>query len=271
MKSHVKKILMVVACVLFIILGVFLTFVIPIIGETVYDWGANEVLATVTIIGVFVTIIVPFLNNMLKAKKDKETHAFVKNLLEIYSAPKTKKEIFRIDIHVSVLEKNMVLFSACIENIGNNKITTKVSNLYIDQGIPAEMGSKVNVSGMNTSGAVCYEFPFILEHVKDSDKGIPDCILCTRCKENMLVYPAEHLKGRFQNSDLYHGNIELQHLSVKSIQYIYPGEKFSEDVIMQFKNEGVYRVTFIVTADGEADCSCATKQFFIPAPLKAKE
>ena len=32
----------------------------------------------------------------------------------------------------------------------------------------------------------------------------------------------------------------------------------------EFKKSGVYRVTFIVTTDGEADCECATKQFYIP-------
>ena len=167
----------------------------------------------------------------------------------------------------------MVRFSATIQNVGNRRIATRFSNLYIDEGV-----------ARNTSpSAVKYEFPFILEHKTDVN-GRPDCILCTKLREKNtfqnenLSYPKDALAcdtGRFDS--IFHTNIPLRHLSDESIKYIDPQEKFSEDVVMQFKKAGVYRVTFIVLPHEndtdlkynahEADCQCATKQFYIPTSL----
>lgn len=235
-----------------IITTIAILYIVPFFTKTISNWGNAEILSFITLIGVLVAFCVPFIGARYQRKLERERQE------------SSLKSLYQIDIHVTVLENRTVLFSASIENVGDKTIITKVSNLYIDEGIKVPKGSEVNVTGKNEIGAVYYDFPFILQHKKNINNR-PDCILCIKCRdEKDFNYPLDNIEDRFKNVKLYHANIQLRHLSDESIQYIYPKEKFSEDVILQFKKGGVYRVTFIVTTDGESDCECATKQFYIP-------
>ncbi len=234
-----------------IVLGVLVAlYIIPQITEYISGWGVNELLAAITLAGVLVALATPLIDAQIQKKITNNR----------------KKAIYQIDINVTTLPNKNVLFSAVVENVGDKTIKTKFANLYIDQGKAEVTGSNVDINGKQEGGALYYKFPFILEH-KRFVNDRPDCILCTRCRDDEnLSYPEEQINkdNEFKGLELYHTNIPLWHLSHKSIAYINPKEKFSEDVIVQFKKSGIYRVTFIVTTDdGEADCECATKQFYI--------
>jgi len=159
----------------------------------------------------------------------------------------------------------MVRFSAWIQNVGDKTIKTKISNLYIDQGVPTKLTNDRNSGDV---GTICYKFPFILAHRENID-GRPDCVICKKCfRENDETYPEEIVDAIIKEKPgLLRTHIVLDHLSHKSVQYINPKEKFSEDVVVKFCNAGVYRVTLFVGTEGEADCECATKQFYIPKSL----
>ena len=282
----------------------FIIYAVPFFNKTIADWGNSEILSTITMMGVLVAFSVPFIGGRYQKKIELERREYEENFqkkvelerrqyeenfqkkvelerrqyeedfqkkmeLERREYEEGKKEenfksLYQIDIHVTVLENRTVLFSASIENVGDKTIITKSSNLYIDEGIEDPKGSKIDIGGKEEVGAIYYDFPFILQHRKNV-KNRPDCVLCIKCRdEKDYKYPIDEIEERFKNKKLYYANILLRHLSDESIQYIYPKEKFSEDVILQFKKSGVYRVTFIVTTDGESDCECATKQFYIP-------
>lgn len=230
--------------------GLTSVYFIPWVTKTVSGWGSSEIMTCVTLMGVFVALSVPFINIQLKKSNQK----------------RDEKSVYQIDIQVDTsLENNMVRFSASIQNVGDKTIETKVSNLYIDQGIPVKL---TNDRDDRDVGVSCYKFPFILEH-KETIEGRPDCVLCKKCfRENNELYPEEIVDNTYRgDKNLLRTHILLEHLSHKSIQYINPKEKFSEDVILQFKEKGVYRVTFFVGTEGESDCECATKQFYIPESL----
>lgn len=118
------------------------------------------------------------------------------------------------------------------------------------------------------TGAYYFHFPFILEHREDLN-GRPDCVLCKKCfRDHNYSYPDELVS---KDDDLVRTHEPLEHLSKKSIKYIMPKEKFSEDIIIQFTKAGVYRATFFVGMKGDADCSCATKQFYIAEDVPNRE
>ena len=264
-------------------------YAVPFFNKTIAGWGNSEILSAITMMGVLVAFSVPFIGGRYQKKIELERREYEENFqkkvelerrqyeedfqkrieLERREYEERKKEenfksLYQIDIHVTVLENRTVLFSASIENVGDKTIITKSSNLYIDEGIKDPKGSKIDIEGKEEIGAIYYDFPFILQNRKNV-KNRPDCVLCIKCRdEKDYKYPIDEIEERFKNKKLYYANILLRHLSDESIQYIYPKEKFSEDVILQFKKSGVYRVTFIVTTDGESDCECATKQFYIP-------
>lgn len=261
MNKKYKNILL--ACILGSLLlgGLLSVFIIPKIANSIAQWDINELLAAITLAGVIVAIAAPIIESYSQNKLDKDRRQY-----EEQKDKEKQNAIYQIDINVTTLPNRYVLFSAIVENVGDKTIKTKISNLYIDQGIPEATGNKVDIDGTLIEGAEYYKFPFILEH-KRMVNDRPDCILCTQCRDDEnLSYPEEQIKKDpdFKGLELYHTNIPLWHLSYKSIAYINPKEKFSEDVIVQFKKKGIYRVTLIVTtADGEADCECATKQFYI--------
>ena len=273
-------------------------YAVPLFNKTIAGWGNSEILTAITMIGVLVALSVPFIEGRYQKKIEKERRGYEEDFqkkvelerrqyeedfqkrieLERREYEESKKEenfksLYQIDIHVKVLENRTVLFSASIENVGDKTIKTKSSNLYIDEGVKVPKGSYIDIkgNGNDESGAIYYDFPFILQHRKNINNR-PDCILCIKCRdEKDYNYPINEIEDSFKGKKLYYANILLKHLSDESIQYIYPKEKFSEDVILQFKKSGVYRVTFIVTTDGESDCECATKQFYIPEEFVKEE
>lgn len=243
-------------------------YAVPLFNKAIAGWGNSEILTAITMIGVLVALCVPFIGGRYQKKIEKERREYEESKKE-----KNLKSLYQIDIHVKVLENRTVLFSASIENVGDKTIKTKSSNLYIDEGVKVPKGSYIDIkgNGKEESGAIYYDFPFILQHRKNINNR-PDCILCIKCRdEKDYNYPINEIEDSFKDKKLYYANILLKHLSDESIQYIYPKEKFSEDVILQFKKSGVYRVTFIVTTDGESDCECATKQFYIPEEFVKEE
>lgn len=289
-KSKKVKIAFVLCIIVTACVTAFLIiYAVPFFNKTIAGWGNSEILSAITMMGVLVAFSVPFIGGRYQKKIELERRKYEENFqkkvelerrqyeedfqkrieLERREYEERKKEenlksLYQIDIHVTVLENRTVLFSASIENVGDKTIITKSSNLYIDEGIEDPKGSKIDIGGKEEIGAIYYDFPFILQHRKNV-KNRPDCVLCIKCRdEKDYKYPIDEIEERFKNKKLYYANILLRHLSDESIQYIYPKEKFSEDVILQFKKSGVYRVTFIVTTDGESDCECATKQFYIP-------
>ena len=232
-----------------IVLAGVLSRVVPVVSNSISSWTTNEILTVVTLIGVFVAFSVPFIDNAL------QNYKHIHNLQTVY----------KIDVTVQTLENNYVLFSATIENVGDTIIETDISNLYIDQG---EKTPLTNDRNSSASGAYYFKFPFILEHRDDVD-GRPDCVLCKKCfREHNYSYPDELVN---KDDDLVRTHESLDHLSKKSIKYSMPKEKFSEDIIIQFSKAGVYRATLFVGTKGAADCSCATKQFYIANDLSPNE
>lgn len=223
---------------------------VPKISNAVASWGNNEIMATITTVGVLIAFVVPIMEVGLEEHLRKKREATV----------------YRIDIHTTILPKNYVRFSASIENVGDKVIETNISNLYIDQGI------EINLTNDRDTNKVLgsqFRFPFILEHKEVSSDGRPDCVLCKKCfRELTEIYPEEIVEKDIKGTpDLLRSHIYLDHLSAKSVKYINPKEKFSEDVVVQFRNKGVYRVTLFVGCNGDADCECATKQFYIEKSL----
>ena len=248
-----KKTIMIIVLIIICLTvgGLAVAFVIPWFSNTVSTWNNNEVLAAITLAGVFVAMSVPFISNKLCNRREQ----------------KNKKAVYQIEILVTILPDNYVRFSASIQNVGEKTIVTKTSNLYIDQGVATPLTNDRDCSDV---GAVCFMFPFILEHRQKNTDGRPDCVLCKKCfRENDYSYPEEIVASGIKgNGNLLRTHIVLDHLSHKSVQYINPSEKFSEDVVIQISNAGVYRVTLFVGTEGDADCECATKQFYIPQSFK---
>lgn len=274
-----KKLQLLIGIITGVIICIVLYFIVPAVTKLVSGWKAPEILVLITLVGVVVAVFNSIFDRKFKKKQELEKREYEKQLQDdVRNYEKQIKEnslqsLYRIDINVTTLQKNTVLFSASIENVGDKVIVPKISNLYIDQGIKLDIGNKIIVNEKEVTGATYYEFPFILQH--NIKEGRPDCILAEKCKVNKLEYPEECIDKIFKQDDkkLYRTNIELEHLSEKSIKYINSKEKFSEDVVMQFSSSGVYRVTFIVTTQQDknypdADCQCATKQFFVPHTLE---
>ncbi len=240
--------LLIISCL--IVGGLLVGLVIPWLSSTISGWGNSEIMATITVVGVLVAFSVPFIQFQLTKSANK----------------KSKQAVYQIEILVDTsLPDNMVRFSASIQNVGDKELKTKTSNLYIDQGVETNLTNDRDKSDM---GAKSYNFPFILEHREDIN-GRPDCVLCKKCfRDNDYTYPEEIVDASIKGiENTLRTHIVLEHISHKSIQYIRPREKFAEDVIVQFRDAGVYRVTLFVGIEGEADCMCATKQFYIPKSL----
>lgn len=168
---------------------------------------------------------------------------------------KQNKTYYSIALNVSVLDDGNVLFDATIQNEGLETIRPQYTKLYIDQGL----------DGIHT--VYEYGFPFILEHMNNGDD---DCVLCTRCKkEKNGNYPIDSIPEPYQSKmtagELQYGCFEMKHLSEKSIKYIRAHEHFQEDLILKFNKSGVYRATLVVITHN-ADCQCATKQFYVKTP-----
>lgn len=216
------------------IVGVIITIAVIFLAPIVAEWNANTVMAAITIAVTLCNGIIPAFVSFRTAGK--------------------KALCMQTDVSVSVLDDEMVIISAWVENIGYKRFDTKITNLYIDRG-------DVNDSA---KGVTFYEFPQLLKH---KEQGIRhDCILAERCAEEITAYPSlcdlgmndDKLNEKFACSRV------LQHLSHGAVDFLLPGEMFSEDIVIKLKS-GVYRVTLVcVSGTKGCECSCSTKQFYVP-------
>ena len=236
------KVIIGLGCALALIL--FGAIAVPWLKNQISTWGNAEIVAAITLCGVVVALSVPFIQRLI-VELDKPT-------------------VYQIDIHVDTsLKDNVVLFSASIQNVGDKTITLTTANLYFDEGVESPMTDDLYKTEEGST-ATYFDFPFILEHKQNSQDGRPDCVICHKCfRGRDESYPKEVLTGVHADGKLLHTHKLLDHLSEKSIKYICPREKFTEDILVRFPKAGAYRVTLFVGMAGKADCMCATKQFYI--------
>ncbi len=220
-----------------VLIGVTISITVMVLAPIMAKWESTTVLAAVTVIATFCNAIIPAGVTLYLHKKD---HTDIKCI--------------QADVTATVLEHGNVKLSAWIENIGNTSVNTYITNLYIDKGKSISLDEKITR----------YNFPELLNH---KEKGTShDCILALRCMDDIVSYPRiEEISQEFDHKyENFGHNIVLSHLSSDSVQFILPGEHFSEDVIVQLQ-KGVYRVTLVVTTKTEGcECTCSTKQFYVP-------
>ena len=150
----------------------------------------------------------------------------------------------QLSLSVDVLG-NKAIITGTVENKGTDRITPKCFYLFINEG-----------KCVSKQGHTQYVFPNILKHECNEF----DCALAKRCKHGRIEkIPDELLGDEFKNR-LSICSV-LQHISSDSVNFIDPGEFFSEDMIFELE-PGVYRAILLgVTV--EADCMCAHKIFSI--------
>lgn len=196
------------------IIGCVITIAIFVLAPVVGKWDTVTVMAAITIAVTLCNGIIP---------------AYVS-----YRISSKENLCMQTDVSVNVSNNGMVTISTWIENIGYKRFDTKIANLYIDRG-------KETVS---SEGIIFYKFPRLLEHKEQGERY--DCILAERCYEDDTAYPALRELG-ISDEDTYEklgDSIKLQHLSHGSVDFLLPGEKFSEDIVIKLKS-GIYRVTLV--------------------------
>ena len=166
--------------------------------------------------------------------------------INLISASMNKRYSSKKQLHleVTVSGENAIVTST-IENKGSDRITPKTFYLFIDLGIEKQ-----------NNGATFFDFPNILVHEgKDFD-----CSLARACKAGRVqCLPPNLLTSEFQNT--FHACYQLKHISSESVNFIDPGESFSEDAVFKL-SKGIYRVILIGTSV-EADCMCAHRIFVV--------
>jgi len=134
------------------------------------------------------------------------------------------------------------IITCVVENMGKKRVIPQNVYLFVDQGIEKDK---------------YIEFPFCLKH----EEGENDCVLGKKCKSGGInSYPEEILPEEYK--PVYHRSFNMQNLSAEAIMFIDPGEKFSEDIVLNL-DPGIYRATAVWTAV-KSDCICATKKFIAP-------
>lgn len=146
---------------------------------------------------------------------------------------------------VVTVKGSKAIITSTIENKGSDRITPKSFYLFINSGVRVEK-----------DGAAMYEFPNILKH----ECGEFDCSLAKKCKAARVEKIPDDLLGeKFKNAVSICR--VLNHIAADSVNFIDPGEIFSEDTIFELPS-GVYRV-ILLGISVEADCMCAHKVFVI--------
>ena len=161
---------------------------------------------------------------------------------------------YQIGIQIKYLFDKMVVFSAIIENISEKEIVIKKAALFIDEG---EEKNKL------ANKAHYYEFPSLLGHdPKDTKKygKQSKCKLCKYCRDNEETEYPPNINERL--GDKFCTSLVFEHLTKDAVTYMGISEKYLEDKVFKFSNEGVFRATFIVL-DDEDKCQCITKQFYV--------
>ena len=143
------------------------------------------------------------------------------------------------------VQGNKVIITSTIENKGTERIVPKSFYLFINAG---EYSKKEGYSQ--------YEFPNILKH----ECGEFDCALAKRCKANRINKIPDELLGDTFKNKLSVCSV-LNHIASDSVNFIDPGEVFSEDMIFELE-PGVYRV-ILVGVTVKTDCMCAHKIFVV--------
>lgn len=206
----------------YILLKYLIPYVLTLVSPAVFK--TSEAIAS---IGIVVTISVTAINLISSSMKKR------------YASKK------QLSLNVSV-NKEKVIITSTIENTGSNRITPKTFYLFINAGVRKQ----------KADAAYEYEFPNILKHQCNEF----DCALAKRCKVARIEkIPDELLEERFKSS-LSICSV-LNHIAADSVNFIDPGEIYSEDMIFELP-PGVYRV-ILVGISVEADCMCAHRIFCI--------
>ena len=226
--SPTKRKILNVILVIIVAVGsayILLKFIVPYI-TTNSNFATKSVTEAVASIAVIVTVTITAIN-LVTASMNKR-----------YSSKK------QLTLSVKV-QKSKVIVTSTIENRGTGRITPKSFYLFINSGKKVEK-----------DGYVEYEFPNILKH----ECGEFDCSLAKKCKAARVEkIPDELLGDKFKNS-LCICKL-LNHIASDSVNFIDPGEIFSEDTMFELK-PGVYRV-ILLGVSVEADCMCAHKIFIV--------
>ena len=162
--------------------------------------------------------------------------------------------VLKVSLETNQVGEN-VIFSCSIQNIGKRAIALHNTYLYIDEGIYNPKTQQ-------------YEFPFLqrkylgIEGIADED-----CIGCALCRKNEAEYPMKYLHinqfyGDSANT-VFCRCYEVPHLSSKSILYMAPKERFTEEIVVKI-DKGVYRAILMCVPKPETcDCMCCDKCFCV--------
>lgn len=203
----------------------FLTYIIPYIVNN-SSFATISTTEAIAFVAVMVTVVVTTINLIIASMNKR------------YSSKK------QLTLSVSV-QNSKVIITSTIENKGTGRITPKSFYLFINSG------NKVDKEGYTE-----YEFPNILKHECEDF----DCSLAKKCKAARVEkIPDELLGEKFKNSVCICRI--LSHIAADSVNFIDPGEVFSEDAIFELQ-PGVYRV-ILLGISVEADCMCAHKIFVV--------
>jgi hypothetical protein len=74
-----------------------------------------------------------------------------------------------------------------------------------------------------------------------------------------LEYPKDVSK---RNPAKFHASYEVTRFSQDSVRFLKPKEKVSDDIVVRIRENGVYRVLFVVVTKN-ARCSCSQKEFVV--------
>lgn len=223
---NIKKLVFAIVEILIIsAIALFILFLlIPLVQKYVANYTVVEIITIITLI---VTLTKCVWN-------------IGKNILSKCSEAKKS-------ITLSVETCNEYTIITCkIANCDTRRIKPKDIYLFVEKGITVK-----------NDGIA--QFPFLLCH----DNKNSDCSLGAICKlKDRLTQFPEHVIKEQQYKDMPKWVIRLDELCQEGRHYIDPGEEFSEDVTMRFKDEGVYRATVIWTSEKD-DCICACKEFVV--------
>lgn len=164
-----------------------------------------------------------------------------------------KLGVLQVELETKQTGDNIV-FSCGIHNVGDTPIGLNNTFLFVDEGI------------YNTDSHQ-YEFPFFQKKFLGiTGVADEDCIGCALCRKGVAMYPMEyqHIKSFYTNLDkLFCRCYPLPHLSSKSILYMAPKERFSEELVVKIP-KGVYRAILICVPNQETcDCMCCNRCFCV--------
>jgi hypothetical protein len=151
-----------------------------------------------------------------------------KEILNCKNEEISKIILNKLNINIEIISNSQVLLTATIENIGREISKPKYVSLYIDEGIFDDKHNN-------------YKFPYLLHHRAESK----DCALAIATQNYTVGYPHDKLEDDFKDKGLLQKCIPLKHLSGDTINFIAPGERFSEDVVLKIDKPGVYRAILV--------------------------